>query len=130
MEPADAEPPHRRRILIVDDEPMMRVIMRRALTADGFELEEAVDGRAALDTFMQDPARYLMVIVDLMMPRVRGDEAARQMRARDEQVHIIAVSGFPPELDADARRAIDHFLPKPFRPDELRELVLGVLHAA
>src|SRR5207244_619376 len=82
-----------RRLLLVDDEDMMRSIARYALTSEGYECEEAVDGRQAIEMARAKP--YDLILVDVELPGVRGDDVLR--RLRDEppvpNLKIIMASG-------------------------------------
>lgn len=66
------------RVLLVDDEPDLRFLMRRLFEASGYEVDEAVDGRAALERFRA--ARPDLVITDGEMPRMDGGELIDHLR--------------------------------------------------
>src|SRR5688500_11814793 len=68
------------RVLIVDDEPMVRDVLTRYLTRSGFLTESASDGEAAIAAF--DASRPDLVLLDLMLPRVDGFAVFRSIRAR------------------------------------------------
>jgi len=118
------------RILLVDDSSVMRKIILRSLRQAGIEVEsavEAADGDEALRLFQ--PAGVDLVICDLNMPRMGGDELARQLRLRDPNVPILLITaeaGRQKLGDALACGASD-ILRKPFLPDELRSRVLPLL---
>ncbi len=67
------------RVLVVDDEPMVREVLARYLEKDGFDVDTAADGEAALDAF--EAARPDLVLLDLMLPQIDGLEVFRRMRA-------------------------------------------------
>ena len=67
------------RVLVVDDEPMVREVLSRYLRRDGFEVATAADGEEALARF--DEAEPDLVLLDLMLPRVDGYEVFRRLRA-------------------------------------------------
>lgn len=117
------------RILVVDDEPQIARVLRRALSARGYEVQTASDGEEALSTFSQWPAD--LVITDLSMPQMGGLELCRRLR-KLTQVPIIVLSVKGEErtkveaLDAGA----DDYVTKPFGIDELLARVRAALRRA
>jgi two-component system cell cycle sensor histidine kinase/response regulator CckA len=106
-------------VLVVDDEPLVRANIRRALTPHGFRVFEASSGVSALASYVQVAADVL--IVDFTMPDLDGGEVIRQIRAAGSTVAIILSSG---HLDAELLRAlpagaIQEILHKPYRPKAL-----------
>src|SRR3970040_954360 len=79
------------RILVVDDEKDFRRIVSRMLTAGGHQVEEAGDGRQAIEAYRARPSD--LVLVDLYMPDIDGVEAIIRLRHEFPDVRIIAVSG-------------------------------------
>jgi PAS domain S-box-containing protein len=86
-----------RRVLLVDDEEPIRLITMHTLQRHGFIAEVAVDGVEGLEIFRTDPARFSVVITDLMMPRMGGREMARAIRAIAPTLPVIASSGLSEE---------------------------------
>jgi DNA-binding response OmpR family regulator len=119
------------RILVLEDDGAIRSIVKETLLAAGHDVLEAADGRAGLRVFGAN--RVDLVITDLLMPDMDGVELVRTIRAYGSPVHIIAISGgseahHPADLLTTAvRLGADAALPKPFRPGDLRELVVAVL---
>ena len=117
------------RILIVDDEPQITRVLRRSLTANGYDVRTAADGRSALETFGDWPPD--LVITDLAMPNMAGLEMCRQLR-RHSQVPIIVLSVRGEErtkveaLDAGA----DDYVTKPFGMAELLARIRAALRRA
>jgi len=117
------------RILVVDDEPQIARVLRRGLSARGYEVQTASDGEEALSTFSQWPAD--LVITDLSMPQMGGLELCRRLR-KLSQVPIIVLSVKGEEktkveaLDAGA----DDYVTKPFGMDELLARVRATLRRA
>jgi two-component system KDP operon response regulator KdpE len=107
-----------KRILVVDDEPQLTRVLRRSLSAHGYEVRTAADGDSALETF--NDFRPELVITDLQMPAPDGIELCKRIR-RFSQVPIIVLSVKGDEatkvaaLDAGA----DDYVTKPFGMDEL-----------
>jgi PAS domain S-box-containing protein len=82
-----------RRVLVVDDEESIRVVSARVLTQHGFVVETAVDGVEALEKFRADPARFAVVVTDLMMPRMGGRDLVREIRRLAPDLPVICSSG-------------------------------------
>jgi len=125
-EPAPAKSPPGR-ILVVDDESVVRRQVRRILEVHGYEVQEASNGDAALALIERDPPA--LVLCDVTMPGMDGAEFVREMRARGSRVPIVLFSGyadFPLEqrLEPDAYAA---FLAKPFTIDALMSTITKVL---
>lgn len=106
------------RVLVVDDEPPIRKLLRMGLTAQGYQTLEASNGKVALELLGQAPD---LIILDLGLPDAQGLELLRTMRARDESVPIVVLSSRGDEagkvqaLDLGA----DDYVTKPFGMDEL-----------
>jgi two-component system KDP operon response regulator KdpE len=106
------------RVLIVDDEPPIRKLLRMGLTAQGYQVLEAPNAKTALELVAQNPD---LVILDLGLPDVQGFDLLRTIRARNEQVPIVVLSSRGDEvakvtaLDLGA----DDYVTKPFGTDEL-----------
>ncbi len=110
-------------ILIVDDEPNQRRVLRIALEELGFEVCEAADGREALDVL--DTREVDVAVVDLMMPELDGAELMRRMRFRHPSVPVILTSAYhlnPIQMERGRLDAVG-FLPKPFEVSDLLALV-------
>ena len=106
------------RVLIVDDEPPIRKLLRMGLTAQGYHVLEAPDGATALDLIAEKPD---LVILDLGLPDMEGLDLLRSIRAQNERVPIVVLSSRGDEaakvqaLDVGA----DDYVTKPFGTDEL-----------
>jgi len=106
------------KILVVDDEPPIRKLLRMGLSTQGYEVLEAPNGKASLELLVQNPA---LIILDLGLPDIQGLELLRMIRARNESVPIVVLSSRGDEagkveaLDFGA----DDYITKPFGMDEL-----------
>ncbi len=106
------------RVLVVDDEPPIRKLLRMGLTARGYQIVEAPNGKTALELLGQAPD---LVILDLGLPDMQGLEVLRTIRARNDSVPIVVLSSRGDEagkvqaLDSGA----DDYVTKPFGMDEL-----------
>jgi DNA-binding response OmpR family regulator len=114
------------RVLVVDDEPAIRDIVRRYLTAEGFEVAEAATGDEALDRAAELEAD--LVVLDVLMPGTDGLEVLRRLRATSD-VYVILLTAKAEEVDKLVGLAIgaDDYLTKPFSPRELVARVRAVL---
>ena len=79
------------RILVVDDDEFVRLMLRFTLTDAGYEVQEASNGREALKAYADHPAD--VVILDILMPEMEGLETIQRLKQSDPDVKIIAVSG-------------------------------------
>ena len=112
-------------VLFVDDEPALRDLAERALRPAGFQVLTAADGREALEVFRGQAADMRVVVLDMTMPHVNGDEVLREMRRLRPGVRVILSSGFS-EQEVNRRFTdgdLSGFLQKPYRPHELVEKV-------
>jgi len=106
------------KVLIIDDEPPIRKLLRMGLTTQGYQILEAPDGKTALNLLGREPD---LIILDLGLPDIQGHELLRRIRARSEGVPIIVLSSRGDEagkvqaLDFGA----DDYVTKPFGMDEL-----------
>ncbi len=118
-----AKSPHKELILVIDDEPDVLDMLRLHLRREGFAVAEASDGVNALKTAREKiPAA---IVLDLMIPEMKGEDVCRQLRARKstEKIPIIMLTAKarPEERIAGLEMGADDYLTKPFSP---RELVL------
>ncbi|MCA1358885.1 response regulator transcription factor [Bradyrhizobium sp. IC3069] len=106
------------KVLVIDDEPPIRKLLRMGLTTQGYEILEAPNGKTALEKLGEEPA---LIILDLGLPDVQGHELLRTIRARNDGVPIVVLSSRGDEagkvqaLDLGA----DDYLTKPFGMEEL-----------
>ena len=108
----------KQRILVVDDDPHLREVVRFALEQAGFDAVEAKNGREALDSFdRQEPD---LVVLDIMMPEMDGNDVCRALRAKSD-VPIIFLSSRDDEIDRVLGLELggDDYVTKPFSPREL-----------
>lgn len=117
------------RVLIVDDDPAIRDVLRIALSQAGFQCIEAADGAAALAQFAA--ARPDIVVLDVMLPELDGTDVCRALRRRSA-VPILFLSSRDAEVDRIVGLEIggDDYLVKPFSPRELVARVRALLRRA
>lgn len=120
-----------KRVLIADDAPFMREMLRDILTEDGFEVvAEAGDGIEAVEQFQEH--RPDLVTLDIVMPRRNGLEGLRGILELDPNACVVMCSALGQEtlvmeaLDTGAR----DFVVKPFKPDQVRTVVARALKKA
>jgi two-component system, OmpR family, KDP operon response regulator KdpE len=106
------------RVLVVDDEPPIRKLLRMGLTAQGYQTLEAANGKAALDLLKEAPD---LIILDLGLPDTLGHDLLRTIRARNEGVPVIVLSSRGDEASKVQAldRGADDYVTKPFGMDEL-----------
>ena len=116
-------------ILAVDDEPGVLALVRRCLDDERVTLFEATGGKEALERITKNPPLNLL-ITDLRMPEMAGDELARQVRALEPDLKVLYLSshadrlfGVKPQLWAE-----EAYLDKPFTREGLREAVAQLLY--
>ena len=109
------------RILVVDDEPTVRMMVRAVLEEEGHEVLLAEDGFAGLR--MAEAHRPDCVVLDVMMPGIDGHVVLQRLRAAEGGIELPVVMLTAAADDEQAWRAwtegVDYFLPKPFEPVEL-----------
>ncbi len=112
-------------ILVVDDEPLIRMLLSEELAHEGWEVAEAVDGDSAAAMILEPPCRFSMVITDVQMPgALDGLALARLTRARLPHIPIILTTGRPEALKPiGPRRPNEAVILKPFLPSELVPVV-------
>ena len=85
---------HNRRVLVVDDEEALRVILCRQLAHAGFDVLEATDGKQAIDLFRKEPDSIDCVLLDVSMPKLSGEEVYAELMALRDDVPVVLMSGF------------------------------------
>jgi EAL domain-containing protein (putative c-di-GMP-specific phosphodiesterase class I) len=118
-----SDTPRPTRLLLAEDDELLRRVFARAFRAEGFEVEVAADGEAAL-ALLKDQ-RFDAILTDISMPRLSGIDLLRAVREHDSDVPIVLMTGGP-EL-ATALQAIEHgafrYLVKPVELSELKSIV-------
>jgi CheY-like chemotaxis protein len=111
----------KRRVLVVDDEPLVCDAVRMLLVIDGYEVETAPDGNQALAKL--DAGTFDLIILDFEMPGMKGDQLAATVKQRLPNQPIIMLTAHGEMLRASGRplTGIDLLVDKPFRLEVLRE---------
>jgi two-component system KDP operon response regulator KdpE len=106
------------KVLVIDDEPPIRKLLRMGLAAHGYEVLEASNGRIALELLAQKPS---LVILDLGLPDIEGLELLRRIRSAQEDLPVVVLSSRDDEAGKVAALDLgaDDYVTKPFGMDEL-----------
>jgi PAS domain S-box-containing protein len=119
-------------LLIVEDEEILRTLMREVLTRAGYGIIEARDGEEGVKVFRERRADIALVISDMGLPRMAGEQVFRELKAIDPDVRVVFSTGYIREekkqelLEAGARE----FIHKPYRVEEMLRALRRVLDAA
>jgi CheY-like chemotaxis protein len=115
-------------ILVVDDDPMVRRLTRRAIALHGFEVIEASDGVEGVEKYREHRDQVAAVVLDMTMPRMSGDDVLAEIRKIDPGARVIIMSGYASE-EASGRvtEQPDAFIQKPFTLDTLRAALRAVV---
>jgi PAS domain S-box-containing protein len=116
-------------VLIADDEQDVRLVVRAMLESLGYEVLEAADGSDAVELFRERHADIDLVLLDLMMPRMTGDQAFAEMRRIVPSVRALLASGYDESgrVGEIVSCGFGGFLQKPFRRGELGRKIASVL---
>ena len=114
------------KVLVVDDEMLIRSVIKEYLLLDGYEVDEASNGREALDMVKSND--YSLIIMDIMMPHMDGFQACREIKLIKD-IPCIMLSARSEEYDKlnGFELGIDDYVTKPFSPKELVARVKAVL---
>ena len=106
-------------ILLVDDEPSIIQLARMYFERDGFRIQEAMDGEAALEAVAKH--RPALIVLDVMLPKLAGFEVCRKLRAGGDLTPIIMLTARDEDIDKilGLELGADDYLTKPFNPREL-----------
>lgn len=116
------------RILVIDDENNIRMMVQLALEQVGHDVDTAADGPTGLEKF-GDGSNYDLVLLDQRMPGMEGLEVLQEMKSRNPNARIVMITAFGTiDLAVDAMKAgATDFLRKPFTTETLRGAVIGAL---
>lgn len=124
-----ALPSRSRRILVVDDEPAARVLANRVFSEAGYEVATVQSGFECLERFRKCPHGFDLILLDLSMPFMDGEETFRRLRDIHPDVVVLLSTGFTAQERVDRMLAagLAGFIRKPHRPDELLARVQAIL---
>lgn len=112
-----------RRILVVDDEPLVCDAVKMMLAFDGHVVETASNGKEALAVL--ERSQFDLVITDFQMPTMKGDELAAAIKARNPKQPIVMITAYAEMLHASGNplTGVDYVISKPFLLENLREAI-------
>ena len=121
-----------RSILVIDDEPMALELSKQTLSRAGFNVTAANSGPEGLDLFVRDPKRFDLVLLDLSMPFMDGEETFHRLRKADPEALVLLNTGFidKDRLDQMLADGLAGFLRRPYRPDEVIQQIRSILARA
>jgi PAS domain S-box-containing protein len=124
LEPTNAE-----RILVVDDEPLVRDVARTVLERTGFQVVSAEDGEEALEIYRREGRGIDLVLLDYIMPRMNGVQVLKELQQLDPDVCVLFSSGYHTDHEVDQLLAAGGrgFVAKPYRPQDLVQTIRNVL---
>ncbi len=113
------------RVLVVDDEPAVRDVLREALEAEGCEVLVADSGEKALSIYDMRKGQLDVIFTDIGIPEMSGWELAREIREVNEQIPIAVITGWGEAVGSNEQKAagVDWVIAKPFTADRISELV-------
>ncbi|HSP46263.1 MAG TPA: response regulator [Chthoniobacterales bacterium] len=119
------------RILVVDDDPAARVLASRVFSGAGFEVATAQSGFECLEKIRKGPNAFDLIVLDLSMPFMDGEETFRHLRAINPDAVVILSTGFLTQaqdrIDRMVAAGLAGSIRKPHRPDEILAQVFATL---
>ncbi len=119
-------------VLVVDDEPVVRMVAETLLATQGYRLLAASDGQEAIEVFQRHRHEIKLVLMDMTMPRMSGREAFAGLRRLDPDVPVVICSGYVvdlKELQTSDGRLPNGFVQKPYNLMELASAVREIIDA-
>ncbi len=122
--------PGQGRILLIDDEPMMRATGRNILSELGYSVIEAADGKEGLDKYRREFETLDLVILDMIMPVMNGFDCFRGIKEINPNARVLLSSGYTRDENVEQMFAegLSGFIRKPFRMGELSHKISDSLH--
>ncbi len=116
-------------VLLVDDEPAVQMVGKAMLERLGFQVLQADDGLQALQIYRHHADAIRLVILDMTMPRLNGEETFRELRRLNPKIKVILISGYNEQEATShfAGKGLAGFLQKPFLFDDLEKAIASVL---
>ncbi|MBC8452307.1 MAG: response regulator, partial [Spirochaetes bacterium] len=117
------------KILVCDDEQVIRFLLNNLLTKAGHSVTTCADGLEVLNIFQNDPDTYDLVILDMIMPIMSGEEVFYKIREIKKDVPVLIISGYSEIEHSSAliKKGLDAYLAKPIRPSDLNNVVSRLL---
>lgn len=120
------------RVLVVDDEGVVRDLAETMLSELGYEVVTVTNGREAVDAYCRTPGGFDLVLLDMIMPVMGGKECFRELRRIDPEVVAVLSTGFGSDAEVQEvmKEGIAGFIQKPYRINELSRVVKAALERA
>jgi two-component system cell cycle sensor histidine kinase/response regulator CckA len=117
-------------VLLVDDQPKVLHVMKKAIEQYGFKVIAVTNGVEALKIFNANPSGFDIVITDQIMPYLKGVELAERLKAIRPEIKIILITGFVEDLvlEYKERMIIDEYISKPATGESIARIIHKVLH--
>jgi CheY-like chemotaxis protein len=124
-------PSRSRRVLVVDDEPAARILAQRVFSEAGYEVATVASGFECIALFRTQPHQFDLILLDLSMPFMDGEEVFRRLRVLNPNVVVLLSTGFLGQAQSRVDRmmaaGMAGYIRKPHRPDELLAYVQAIL---
>ena len=116
-------------VLVAEDEAMVRAVIVQMLRKLGYKVLAAIDGDEAIDVFNQHLEEIKLVIFDMSMPTMSGEELFINIKRMSPQVKTLLTSGHhePTVIDSLRHQGLSGFLPKPFNMSEMQGILSEIL---
>ncbi len=117
-------------ILLVDDDALVRETCAEMLESLGYKLTLARDGQEAVEVFKEHSEKFHVIIMDMIMPRLGGLEAAHKIRQITSDIPIIFATGYDQSISIKGAKKFENsvLISKPFHPHNLQEIITSFLH--
>jgi CheY-like chemotaxis protein len=124
-------PASKPRVLVVDDEEMALTLVKQILSTAGYQVTTAQSGFECLDLFRRRPHSYQLVLLDLTMPFMDGEETFHRLREIRPDMPVVLCTGFiqSDRLEGMMKAGLTGYLRKPLAPDEIVSNVRSVLES-
>lgn len=124
---SDNDPGAIRRLLVVDDEPIVGKRLHQVFTKIGFEIETYTDSASALVAIAERD--FDIVVTDLKMEGIDGIEVLKRVRRQNPATQVIIITGYasPDTAELAQQEGVFAFLAKPFRLDELKQVIFRAI---
>jgi len=117
-------------ILLVDDNALVRETCAEMLQSLAYKVTLARDGQEAVEIFNKHSDRFNIIIMDMIMPRLGGLDAAHQIRQKNAETPIIFATGYDQSISIKGAKKFEHsiLISKPFHPHDLQKIIASFLH--
>jgi DNA-binding NtrC family response regulator len=113
------------RLLLVDDDVDIVNLTKSILSEEGYQIDEAYDGESAIP--MVEPERYSLVLLDFVLPGIKGDAVAEKIRGLDPKLPIILFTGYKSSIPDETLSKFSTVLEKPTHPQKLLSAIMAAV---